>query len=66
MLPLLTLVVSTLIALMKDQIDSLLDSGIPASRFDSTMSHPERNETDDRLRASPEAILCITGTAHDA
>lgn len=53
----------------KDQIDSLLDLGIPAGRLDSTMSHLERNETYERLRArqlkllyvSPERLL-IEGT----
>jgi ATP-dependent DNA helicase RecQ len=38
LLPHLTLVVSPLISLMKDQIDSLLESGIDAGRLDSTMS----------------------------
>jgi ATP-dependent DNA helicase RecQ len=50
---------------MKDQIDSLLDSGVPAGRLDSTISHPERYETYDRLRSwqlrllyvSPERLL---------
>ena len=37
LLPHLTLVISPLISLMKDQIDSLLDSGIPAGRLDSEM-----------------------------
>ncbi len=59
-LPRLTLVVSPLIALMKDQIDSLLDSGIPAGRLDSTMSHPERNETYDRLRARRLRLLYVS------
>ncbi len=59
-LPQLTLVVSPLIALMKDQIDSLLDSGIPAGRLDSTMSHPERNETYDRLRARRLKLLYVS------
>jgi ATP-dependent DNA helicase RecQ len=49
-LPHLTLVISPLISLMKDQIDSLLENGIAASRLDSTMSHPERNKTFDLLR----------------
>lgn len=37
----LTLVVSPLIALMKDQVDSLLEKNIPAARFDSTLSADE-------------------------
>jgi ATP-dependent DNA helicase RecQ len=59
-LPHLTLVLSPLIALMKDQIDSLLDSGVPAGRLDSTMSHPERNETYDRLRARRLKLLYVS------
>ena len=59
-LPNLTLVVSPLIALMKDQIDSLLDSGVPAGRLDSTMSHPERNKTYDRLRARRLKLLYVS------
>ncbi len=38
LLPGLTLVVSPLIALMKDQIDALTRRGIAAARFDSTLS----------------------------
>ena len=59
-LPHLTLVISPLISLMKDQIDSLLDSGVPAGRLDSTMSHPERNETYSRLRARKLKLLYVS------
>jgi ATP-dependent DNA helicase RecQ len=59
-LPRLTLVISPLISLMKDQIDSLLDSGVPAGRLDSTMSHPERNKTYDRLRACRLKLLYVS------
>jgi ATP-dependent DNA helicase RecQ len=45
---------------MKDQIDSLLDSGVPADRLDSTMSHRERNETYDRLRARRLKLLYVS------
>ena len=34
----LTLVVSPLIALMKDQVDALRERGIPAARLDSSLS----------------------------
>jgi ATP-dependent DNA helicase RecQ len=65
LLPHLTLVISPLISLMKDQIDSLLENGIAAGRLDSTMSHPERNKTFDLIRecrlkllyVSPERLL---------
>jgi ATP-dependent DNA helicase RecQ len=60
LLPHLTLVISPLIALMKDQIDSLLDSGVPAGRLDSTMSHPERNQTYDQLRARRLKLLYVS------
>jgi ATP-dependent DNA helicase RecQ len=59
-LPQLTLVISPLISLMKDQIDSLLDSGVPAGRLDSTMSHPERNEVFNRLRARRLKLLYVS------
>ena len=36
--PGIALVVSPLIALMKDQVDGLVASGVPAARLDSTMS----------------------------
>ena len=59
-LPQLTVVISPLISLMKDQIDSLLDLGIPAARLDSTLSHPERNETYDQLRARKLKLLYVS------
>jgi ATP-dependent DNA helicase RecQ len=59
-LPQLTLVLSPLISLMKDQIDSLLDSGVPAGRLESTMSHPERSETYDRLRTGRLKLLYLS------
>jgi ATP-dependent DNA helicase RecQ len=59
-LPQLTLVISPLISLMKDQIDSLLDLGVPAGRLDSTMSPPERNETYERLRARQLKLLYVS------
>ena len=65
LLPGLTLVVSPLLSLMKDQIDSLLESGVPAARLDSSLSPTEKSETYRRLRgrelkllyASPERLV---------
>jgi ATP-dependent DNA helicase RecQ len=59
-LPHLTLVISPLLSLMKDQIDSLLDSGVPAGRLDSTMSHQERIATYDQLRARRLKLLYVS------
>jgi ATP-dependent DNA helicase RecQ len=60
LLPHLTLVVSPLISLMKDQIDSLLECGIAACRLDSTLSHTERNEIYERLRERRIKILYVS------
>ena len=43
MLPHLTLVVSPLLSLMKDQLDFLLENQIPAARLDSTLDRTEYN-----------------------
>ena len=42
-----TLVISPLIALMKDQVDGLVEKGVPATMINSTLSLEEQNE---RLR----------------
>jgi ATP-dependent DNA helicase RecQ len=60
-----TVVVSPLIALMKDQVDSLRDCGVPALRIDSSLSPEERfvNELEVRqgnvrlLFVSPERLV---------
>jgi len=44
LLPKTTLVISPLIALMKDQVDSLSNNGIPAAFYNSTQSATEQNE----------------------
>jgi ATP-dependent DNA helicase RecQ len=59
-LPHLTLVLSPLISLMKDRIDALLDSGVPAGRLDSSMSHQERNATYDQLGAGRLKLLYVS------
>ena len=60
LLPHLTLVVSPLISLMKDQIDSLLECGVSAGRLDSTMSNPERNEVFESLRTRRLKLLYVS------
>ena len=60
-----TLVVSPLISLMKDQVDGLVALGIGAIRLDSSLSHSERRDSEKELidksirivYISPEKIL---------
>ncbi len=49
-LPHMTLVVSPLLALMKDQIDFLLRHNISAARLDSTLSKDEYNQILEKAR----------------
>ena len=61
----LTVVVSPLIALMKDQVDGLTRIGVPAARLDSTLTMSERSEVEADIRrgdvrlvfASPERLV---------
>jgi ATP-dependent DNA helicase RecQ len=55
----LTLVISPLIALMKDQLDFLERLGIPAARLDSTLSAAEADEVGQRLRAGTIKLLYV-------
>ena len=59
LLPGVTLVVSPLIALMKDQIDALTAKGIDAARLDSTLSDEEYRDVISRLRAGTLRILYV-------
>jgi ATP-dependent DNA helicase RecQ len=55
----LTVVVSPLIALMKDQIDSLRARGIAAARLDSSLSLEEMLETQRQLRTGETKLLYV-------
>ncbi len=55
----LTLVVSPLIALMKDQIDFLRKRGIEAARLDSSLTFEEVCEIQDKIRAGTLKILYV-------
>ena len=55
----ITVVVSPLIALMKDQIDFLQRSGIDAARLDSSLDAAEQREIGDRLRAGSLKLLYV-------
>src|SRR6266568_3792251 len=54
-----TLVVSPLIALMKDQIDYLRKQGINAARLDSSLSTPEVRDVSEQLRAGTLDLLYV-------
>jgi ATP-dependent DNA helicase RecQ len=55
----ITLVVSPLIALMKDQIDFLARRGVPAARLDSSLSEAEMRDVTDRLRKGSLRLLYV-------
>src|SRR3979409_616242 len=57
LLPGVTLVVSPLIALMKEQIDRLKSRGIAAERLDSTLSLDESRRVMNDLRAGTLRLL---------
>jgi len=59
-LPHLTLVVSPLLALMKDQIDFLLTNKIPAARLDSTLSKNDYDHILERAKNGELKILMIS------
>ena len=58
-LPGLTLVVSPLIALMKDQVDSLEANGIPAAFINSTQTNAELSQVVTQLRAGEIKLLYV-------
>ncbi|MGZ0170828.1 MAG: RecQ family ATP-dependent DNA helicase [Planctomycetales bacterium] len=60
LLPGLTLVVSPLIALMKDQIDALLAKDVPAARLDSTLTVDEYRDVTRRLRGGELKLLYVS------
>jgi len=59
MLPGVTLVISPLIALMKDQIDALQNLGVAAARLDSSLSANEYQEILDQARQGQLKLLYI-------
>ena len=54
-----TLVISPLIALMKDQVDALREKGISAARLDSSLSQEEYAQVMDGLRAGSVKLLYV-------
>jgi ATP-dependent DNA helicase RecQ len=59
LLPGMTLVVSPLIALMKDQIDALTARGIRARRLDSTLSLEDYRAAADEIRSGQLRLLYV-------
>ena len=55
-----TVVVSPLIALMKDQVDALLGYGIAAAQFDSSLSAAQRRTVLDDLRSGRLDMLFVS------
>jgi ATP-dependent DNA helicase RecQ len=55
----LTIVISPLIALMKDQVDSLNVNGIPAGFYNSTQSPGEQSEVINKLRRNEIKLLYL-------
>ncbi len=60
LLPNMTLVVSPLLSLMKDQLDFLLKNNIPAARLDSTLKKNEYNAILERAKNDELKILMIS------
>jgi len=60
LLPGMTLVVSPLLSLMKDQLDFLLSHKIPAARLDSTLARAEYNAIIESARKGELKILMIS------
>lgn len=55
----MTLVVSPLLALMKDQVDALLEKGIAAARLDSSLSAEEYSDVLNRARSGELKLLYV-------
>ena len=56
----LGLVVSPLLSLMKDQVDGLVASGVPAAALNSSLTADERRQTYDDLDAGACRLLYVT------
>ncbi len=55
----MALVVSPLIALMKDQVDTLRNCGVPAAYLNSTLSTDERREVLDNVKSGKLKLLYV-------
>ncbi len=59
-MPGLAVVVSPLIALMKDQVDALVDCGVPAACVNSTLAFDQRRRIAEEIRAERLKILYLS------
>lgn len=59
-LPHLTVVVSPLLALIKDQVDFLRSKGIAAASIDSTLSHEQNQQVHHDIRSGQIKILMVS------
>src|SRR5678815_5706344 len=59
-LPGTTVVVSPLIALMKDQVDKLEDAGLEASQLNSALSTSEREENLEQIKSENSDFIFVT------
>jgi ATP-dependent DNA helicase RecQ len=55
-----TVVVSPLLALMKDQVDNLLGNGVAAARIDSSQTPQERREHEQRVSQGKAALVFVS------
>jgi len=60
LMPGLTLVVSPLIALMKDQVDGLIECGVAAARLDSSLSPEEQGDVLAKVRSGGLKLLYVS------
>jgi len=60
LMPGLTVVVSPLISLMNDQVEALIQNGIPAARLDSTLSAEEKKSVYARLIGKELKLLYLS------
>ena len=58
-LPGMAVIVSPLISLMKDQVDSLLECGVSAARLDSSLTAAEQNDALQKIRCRALKLLYV-------
>ncbi len=59
-LPGMAVIVSPLIALMKDQVDGLIECGVSAARLDSSLTAAEQNDALEKIRCRALKLLYVS------